>query len=87
MFSPLCSVYTHTHFALFMSIEKRKMTDLVGVAEGALTFSGLASTFLPTSFMYPSRFRGITVSVPSCIFVVSENPCKCSECDFYINAQ
>lgn len=57
--------HTHTHFTLFMPIEKRKMAIWWRVAEGALTFSGLAPTFLVIFFMCPSDFRGVTTSVPS----------------------
>lgn len=56
------------------------------MAEGTFTFSGLAPTFLSIFFMYSSHFKGVTMSVPSCIFVISKNSHECSECDFYINA-
>lgn len=46
--------------------------------------SGLAPTFLAVFFMYPSDFRGVTVSVPSCVFIISKKSYKGSECDYFI---
>lgn len=87
VFSLLCvSVNTHIHtpLTLVRPIERERWLTWLGVAEGALTFSGLASTSLCISFVYPCHSRGVTMSVPSCIFIISKNSYKCSECDYFI---
>ena len=65
MFSLLCaSVNTHIHtpLTLVRPIERERWLTWLGVAEGALTFSGLAPTSLCISFVYPCLFQVVSLS-------------------------